>query len=328
MLYYFMSLEKPSFIPAEKESPKVNVENILEGRGLEEISRVGWGKYREALVQTSYADIIDHQIDQIEEVRLKQETKTTPVPEWLVHNLNVKASMRAKELSKFLTTEYSKDKQSSFFAYQDQGKKLMVQGRETMTDGKYIPIDNHLTRIYLTVLTRNSPEAFKALFNSFVDEGAMDYVQLALNLENYQADSLDRPFEDNTIIIYVYGQNSDRLTKVAKAISRAKNESPQDLWKFDSENLAKAKETIAKDFMIPLDDTTAFVEAKNTMSYHAGAYGIMRRSITGELPTTKINLQELSDKFKKWTPELPGLIEGDSDRRCYMPALVFDRQTQ
>ncbi|MDP3764017.1 MAG: hypothetical protein Q8Q95_00130 [bacterium] len=320
-----MSLEKPTFIPVEKEPPEVNVENVLEGRGLEEISKVGWGKYREALTQTSYADVIDHQIDQIKEIKNKQEPKTESVPEWLVHNLNIKASARAKELSEFLTTEYSRDKQSSFFAYQDRGKKLMVQGREPVMDERDNPIDNHLTRIYLSVLTRNSPEAFKALFDSFVDEGVMDYVRLALNLESYQDDSLDKPFEDNTIIIYVYGQNSDRLTKIAKAITIAKNESPQDLWKLGSEDLAKAKEAIAKDFMIPLDDTTAFVEAKNINSYHAGAYGRIRRSITGELPTTKISLEELSDKFKKWTPEYPGLIEDEPDRRQYMPALVFDK---
>ncbi len=324
--YDFMSLEKPTFTPTEKEFSEVNIENVLEGRGLEEIARVGWGKYREALTQNSYADIIDHQIDQIEEIKLREEPKTGRVPEWLIHNLNVKASARARELSEFLTTEYAKDKQSSFFAYQDRGKKLIVQGRETIMDEKDTPIDNHLTRIYLSVLTRNSPEAFKALFDSFVDEGVMDYVQLALNLENYEADSLDRPFEDNTIIIYVYGQNSDRLTKVAKAITRAKNESAQDLWKFGSEDLAKAKEMITKDFMIPLDDTTAFVEAKDINSYHAGVYGRMRRAITGELPTTEISLGELSDKFKKWTPEYPGLIEEDPDRRCYMPALVFDKQ--
>ncbi|MDO8668233.1 MAG: hypothetical protein Q7K35_04025 [bacterium] len=329
-----MSIEQwPTFKPpvAEdeptKESLEVNTENILEGHAFEEIARVGWVKYRETLGKLSYSDIIEQQAKQVEELELKQDNKIQTPPQWVTQSQNIEAGERARKLSGWFTAEYGKDKSNSFFAFQDRSKKLIVQGRKEMTDEKSTPIDNLVTRIYFTVPTRNSPEAYKALFETLTDEGVMDRIQLALNLENYTADSLDKSYENNTIIVYVYGKDPELMTKAVKAIARAKKESKPELWKLPADDLAKAKKSIVNDFMIPLDDTTAFVEAKNTNSYHSGPCGRMFHEITGEMPTQKVSIRELAQKFKGWNPQRPGLFSEDDDRRRYMPALAFDKMS-
>lgn len=323
----------PTFTPPtaknepEKESLGVNTESILEGHAFEEIARVGWAKYREELGQLSYADIIERQAKQIEELELKQDFKTQSPPQWVTQSQNMEAGTRASKLSKWFIAEYGKDKSASFFAFQDRGKKLILQGRKEITDEKSTPIDNLVTRIYFTVPTRNSPESYKALFNTLTDEGVMDRIQLALNLENYTADSLDKSFENNTIIVYVYGKDPELMTKVVKAIARAKKESKPELWKLPEEDLVKAKQSIVNDFMIPLDDSTAFVEAKNTNSYHSGPRGRMFHEITGEVPWQKISMRELAKKFKGWDSRRSGLFSEDKERRRYMPALVFNEMS-
>lgn len=321
-----MSFERPTPEQApEVEHAEADVENILEGRGLEEIAKVGWGKYREVLTRSSYADIIERQARQIDEIKLEAGEKTAPLPGWVVHGKNVAASDRARNLSAWLRAEYSRDKSASFYSDQDRGKKLITQGREEIMDERDRPLDGRLTRIYFTVPTGSSPEAYKALFDSFVDEGVMGRVQLALNLENFQADSLDRTFENNTIIAYVYGDSPPVMTKIAKAITRAKKESSPELWALAPKDLAKAKESMVRDFMVPLDDTTAFVEAKDINSYHSGSRGRMFQAITGEIPyRTNITLEGIAAKFKTWTPDRPGLLEDNPERRRFMPALVWD----
>lgn len=88
-----MSLENQALTPSEQEFSsenfEINVDNVLDGHGLEEISRVGFEKYREVLERSSYSDIIESQIDQVEKIKNKKEPKTSAVPEWLIHNLNM-----------------------------------------------------------------------------------------------------------------------------------------------------------------------------------------------------------------------------------------------
>jgi hypothetical protein len=75
----------PAKLGSEKqhELKQVNRENILEGEGMKEIAKVGWEKYREVLTQSSYGEIIDHQMEQIKS--LNEETKTgQPLPEYVI----------------------------------------------------------------------------------------------------------------------------------------------------------------------------------------------------------------------------------------------------
>lgn len=305
-----------------EDSLEVNVESIIEGRGLEEINRIGWESYHEALTEISYSDIIKKQAEQIERISSNQSNGDKETPEWIVHNQNTEAKVRAGKLSVWFVEEYGEKRSSSFFAFKDRDKKLVVRGRNiNLNEQKFESI---VTRIYFSVPTKNSPEAFKSLFNTLTDEGIMGDVEVALNLESYEAESLDKPFENNTIIIYSYGSEPKLMQKIAKAIKRAKDEAPN-LWELPSSDLVKAKEEIIKDFMIPLDDTTSFVEANNLGSYHAGPRGRMFHEITGEMPTAKMSLNDLSDKFKNWTPQQPGLFEQDPERRRYMPALVLSK---
>lgn len=305
-----------------ESSHEANVENIIEGRGLEEVDRIGWEAYREALTEISYSDIIKKQAEQIERISSSQSKSDKGAPEWVIHNQNTEAKVRAEKLSAWFTEEYGEKRSSSFFAFKDRDKKLVVRGRDVNLDEQ--KAEFLVTRIYFSVPTRNSPEAFKALFNTLTDEGIMGNVEVSLNLESYEAESLDKSFENNTIIIYSYGSKPELMQKIAKAIKRAKDEHP-DLWELPPLDLAKAKEGIAKDFMIPLDDTISFVEASNLGSYHAGPRGRMFHEITGEMPTTKMSLDKLANKFKDWTPQQPGLFEQDSERRRCMPALVFSQ---
>lgn len=330
-----MGMESPKFegiqqqaqAPAQENHEKeksleVSSENVLEGRGFEEIERIGWQKYRAALVNLSYGDIVEKQVSQIKQLEAQQEYKTGKTPEWITHEQNVEARGRARNLSSEFSEKYSKEKLLTYYSYQDRGKKVFVNGKNIEVDDKNNPIGRPVTRFYFSVPTKSSPEAFKSLFTSLVDEGVMGKIQLALNLENYQGESLDKSFENNNLVLYAYGENPQLMEKITKAITRAKRSSP-DAWQLSATNTAKAKEEMVKDFMIPLDDTTAFVEMDNLRSYHADVRGHVYYELLGEMPhMKKTSIDEFAKKVKERTANTRGVLSEFPKRKRNMPALV------
>ena len=318
----------PSYAGHASNCPVVNKpektdddkEKIEQGRGLEVIGKVGWKNYRENVAQLSYADFVKNQAAQIADLESRPQQQKT---EWVISQENAQAAERTAKLSKWMTGNYGKDKSANFIAYQDGNKKLMVRGRNIQLNKNGAPTELPVTRVYLTVPTRTSPEAMQALFTTMTDEGAMANADLALNLENYQGQSANKSFENNTLVLYVYGDKPDVLSKVAKAIQRAKQESKPELWQLPDGDLAQAKKEMVADFMVPLDDTTAFVEADNLGSYHQGPRGRIYTDLTGEMPGQKIDLNKLQKSMETFTPTRPGLFDQDKNRRRYMPALIL-----
>jgi len=199
-------------------------------------------------------------------------------------------------------------------------KKLTIHGKNVKYDEQGQAVERPVTRIYFTVPTEHSPEAFKSLFDQFVDAGIMKDFMMALNLESYQG-NLNQRFENNTIIAYVNGNKPELMGNIAKSIQKAKQRNPE-LWKLNPDELAKAKTDVVKDLMMPLDDTTAFVECHNIYSYHQGPGGRMYSEMTGG--NQKISLDDLTKSFQMWSPDKPGLFTDDRNRRRYMPPLLFD----
>jgi hypothetical protein len=289
-------------------------------RGIYEAKRVGWEKYRRALTETSYADVIERYLKNKNE-EIPAENKG--MSEFVANNLNIEAMQRASKLGKFLEEQYAKDKNNASFYCRLSDKKLMVFGRRIKLGEDGNPIGKPVTRIYFTPPTFQSPEAFKKLLDSLVDNDVMGDIDLALNMESYQGEFLNKPFENNTIILYVNGENPLVMDKVVKAIERAKTENP-DLWRLAPKDEVDAQEQNLASFMIPLDKTTAFVETPDINSYHAGPFGHVYWELTGELPSrSSLSLKDLADIMKSWTPEVPGLFTEQKERRKFMPALVF-----
>ena len=299
-------------------------ENILEGRGLHEISRVGWAEYRRRLAEIPYGEIAKREVEKIKSLR-RDSAGVKWYEEGFIIKKNREAFQRVQELSKWLTTEYARNGPFSFFAGQSN-KKLTVQGRKEggMCTKEGDPIDHHCTRIYFTVPTMNSPEAFKLLFSHLVDAGVMDRISLTLNLETFQGD-FEKLSQDNTLIIYIFQNNPDLLTRVCKAIAQAKSSSTKE-WEMGSSAIAHVKESMLKNFEIPLDDTTAFVESDNSGSYHSNYRPYMYHELTGSDPANPVPLDELVSDLKRYTPEKPGKFSYYPQlryRRMYSPGLNF-----
>jgi hypothetical protein len=201
----------------------------------------------------------------------------------------------------------------------------MVSGNNIKRANNGEATERPVTRLYFTVPTASSPEAFKTLFDYLVDAGVMTETAIALNLENYEDDSLGKAFEDNTIILYIHGKKPGLMEKIAKAVLNAKQGNPEP-FKLSANSKAKSKEIMLKNFMIPLDDTTSFVEMPNNNSYHADVRGQLFLDITGEMPHVGLPLDEFAGKVQTWTPQRPGTVDGYPERRRYMPGLLFDKK--
>jgi hypothetical protein len=158
--------------------------------------------------------------------------------------------------------------------------------------------------------------------NSLKQTGVISNIDLALNLETYDKENISRQFENNTIILYVYGKKPEIFKEVASAIKNAKTLRP-DIWKLSPRELAKSKESIIKDFMIPLDENVSFAEMSNTGSYHANVTGKAFYEITGDFAFKPNSLDEFIKKIEPYSPGRPGLIDDLPERRKYMPALLF-----
>jgi hypothetical protein len=321
-----MSFEKPTPEPVSQHveiTPDVNRENIINGRGFEEIENVGWQKYRETLADMSYGDIVERQAEEVERLASGQDYKTGKLPEWIIEKANSESSQRATEMATWFTQEYGKEKSATFTAFKDREKKLIARGKDIPLTENGEPVERPVTRLYFSVPTKNAPEIFKEVFTALADEGEMRKVDLALNLESYQSDSLKKESESNTIVLYTYGKDSQLMESIAKSVRRAKNASP-DKWEMSRSGKGKAKETMIKEFLIPLDENVAFAEMPNLESYHANAYGRISEEVTGIPPYMKVPLKEFTEKVKTFTSRFRNAFTDFPNRRRNMPALIID----
>lgn len=323
---------EPNFDPSRdvptEEAVEVSQETrdlIVQGRGLEAIQRVGWEKYRNALGTMHYSEIVDAQVGQIDALKKKVSRFQQPVSEQEVLRQNTQSLKRAEELSQNWKRHMSKEKHHPhYYAEQEGNKKLWIYGRaphslETGRNGQKL-----MRRIYCAVPTTSMPEAFTSLFFALEKIGAMRDVDIAMNLESYHEGSMQKTFENNSIILYCYGDDPVVMEKAAKALTEAKQAQPA-AWHLSEQDRIGNKKRTLKDFMIPLDDTAAFVEADNTKSYHSGPWGDIYQDITGEISGRPMDLPVFADKVRFWNTMPKAPIKGGyliGNRRKNMPGLI------
>lgn len=328
--------EQPQLMPQEEpptttekippyEGP-LSVENVLAGKGFEEIEKHGWDEYRKALTTVSFSQMIERQMQDIE--RLQQEAAQNPqtLTEEELITQNKAALERVNKLRQQLLQDYSNDKGFSFYTHESHNK-FNIQGKNVNFDAW------PLRRIYVTTYTRTAPETYTSLFEALREENALDSLTLTLNRESYHTGSEKNNFYDNTIIIYVHGEQPEVMQKIAVAMQKAK-ENAQQSWRMHPEDLAEAKMGLLSKFKIPLDDASGFVEASDNASYDHGEEKDMGRElyINYQYPLAwgpKITTFEgIRQGLKPYTPDNPGRFEskGLAMRRKYMPGLLFEEQ--
>ncbi|GEM_PF-3093038 len=308
-------------------TPEANEQAIIEGRGFDEIERVGWPAYREALTKTSYSQMFDYQMQEIE--RLRQEAQQYPqtsTPEQILQQ-NIQVRDRVTNLRQQLKQDYARSKDLPFYCFDGTNSKFVARGKNQ--GGMSGP----LTRIYLGVATRHAPEAFASLLQALQDEEATD-IDFVINLDNFYPEPLNTGVEENSLIIYIPQKNIAVMEKVAKAIRRAKQTNPAP-WEMSPEEKAELKQWMTHGFKIPLDNTTAFVEMDNERSYDTGARVEIGNEFHPNYNFTRIpiadRMQTIAAGLKRYTPDRPGIFTStDYDikkRRKYMPGLLFEEST-
>lgn len=116
------------------------------------------------------------------------------------------------------------------------------------------------------------------------------------------------------------------MSKRSGGLSLDKGLNPR-IWQLPLTDLSRAKIKTMRDFMIPLDETTSFVEMPDGNSYHSAVAPFMANEILGGYGFNKAPEIQVLQKLRSWTPNIPGLFTQYRlpERRKYMPALVFPK---
>ncbi len=299
---------------------------IVEGRALELIQEVGWDRYRLALERLKYADMIREQIKQIEQLKSTPDTEPQLAADELKAK-NIEAGRRIrKELIPELTTKYAADKRLGYAVFMaNDVNKLTARGHKVNTSA--VPV----RRVYLTVPSFNVPEIYKSILEKLIANKAMESLDLALFMESFPK-NLDDPTytqstQNNSIILYSFGPNSDALTKAVETINAARTERPE-LWKLSNVDQVATIERSAKEFTVPLDQNIAFVEMPTSSSYHATIGSRLPQAISGG-DVSQLDLAEIVARLDNNSPTNPGIFPQNDlpfalTRRRYMPALNFE----
>lgn len=304
---------------------------IIAGEGLEIINEKGWAEFRKQLEALNWEPFANTQIKQIKDLREKAKTETP-------YSYGPYDSMLNRQAIKGYAEEtrqkYPKDGQLPYFALteketSDLGKKLTIYGRKTPTFGK-----ENTTRIYMAIPENGMQYCFEALREELASNGALEKMILALNLEVLDNKSPATRADNNAVVMYVPDSNPDTLTKISKAIAKAK-EKQTVAFRLTSSQLAYVKLWSTAEFMVPLDDTTWFVEIEKqqgTQSYHQGIFPSMRHSIywghdpvVDELPNMVIYKESLKARRpdKRNSVRITDLYSDKPlPRRLAMPGLV------
>ncbi|QQG44223.1 MAG: hypothetical protein HYW86_05185 [Candidatus Roizmanbacteria bacterium] len=327
-----------SIFPEFKD--EVDMENVIAGRGFEEIQRVGYEKYRRALNNISYAQMIEYQMAEIN--RLKAETgDPSPIEKDEVVRLNKEALDRVEKLRKEMPQEYGADKKLPFVCRDaTEVEKLQIGGLTEETK-KERPI----TRVYFYVHNRHAPEAYLSLFEELKNEDVWAYTTLALYYGALQ-ESPESHYNNNNIIIYNRGKDPKAMKKIAAAVERAKEKHPE-YWITNPQEKAKVRSNLMVHFNIPLDESTGLVEMPSIVSYDSNDLPKMGAEIMGtqfygkhfekdpatgqfvSINTFKDGIEPLYKKMRRFTPSRTETFQNVDTlskplRRKHMPGLLFE----
>ena len=315
--------------PKDEQAKTPEVWNIIAGKGIEVISRRGWQEYRDQLERLNWEPFANTQIHQIKNLREKAKSE---IPYDDSEAIQTRAKIR--KYVEETRQKYPKDSSSPYVALSDKGsqlgKKLTIVGRETPDFGK-----EKATRVYMAIDEGGMRHGFEALREELSANGALGKMILALNLEVLDNED-PRRVDNNAIIMYVSDSNSDTLTKISNAIIRAKERQPV-AFKLSSKQLADVNSESAAEFMVPLDDTSWFVEVEpqqGLQSYHSSIFAEMRSSVYRGYDTVIDGLPNIStykETLESRRPEIRNtarIIDHNSGkplpRRLAMPGLVVN----
>ncbi len=307
---------------------------IIAGEGSKVINEKGWAEFRKQLDGLEWEPIANTQIKQIKDLREKAKTES---PYKFIYSDSILNKQEVRKFAEEIRQRYPKDSSLPYWASSkkettDAGKKLSIYGRERPDFGI-----EKATRIYMAISEDKLRQGFEILREELAANGALEKMILVLNLEVLDNKSPVITVDNNAIIMYVPDSNPDTLTKVAGAIAKAKEKQPL-AFKLNSAQLANVKLASTSEFMIPLDDTTWFVEIEKeteNRSYHTVTFPAIRKGIFGYAESPIIdglpNMTRYKHRLEAHKPEIRSsvrIFELESNkplpRRLAMPGLIVD----
>ncbi|MFA6532597.1 MAG: hypothetical protein WCT22_01195 [Patescibacteria group bacterium] len=301
--------------------------SIIAGNSLEIIGQYGWAAYRRKLETLSWEPFANTQVAEIQKLR----RNTIP---FFTQRERLDSRKIKDELYVYMQAtarRFPKDAKNSFFAQpvteaDTKANKFIIQGKNKPPWGL-----NKTTRIYMAVSPEKLKDAYESLRADFETQGILGNIIFALNLE-----ALDNPdirtVDNNSLIAYVPDSDETILTKLCSAINRVKKQNPK-VFLLEAEQEARVRANAASEFLVPLDNTTWFIEQekqREDRSYHTTTFAEMRTSIyqgkqalTNGLP----NMNQYGDTLNYYKSRGIGRIPSDSPvfsmtRRLAMPGLV------
>lgn len=303
--------------------------SIIAGEGLEVINARGWKEYRDQLESFSWEPFANTQIRQISELREK--AKTEPPLETSASEAIITRNKILQYVDESVQ-KYPEDGPKQYYVIKDE-KKLSFCGKEVPAFGK-----EKTTRIYMALREGAFTFGMEALREQLEANGALDKILLVLNLEAIQGDNPNGA-DSNAIVMYIPDSDPQTLTKISEAVLRAKQEKPK-VFELTSDQLANAKAESTAEFMVPLDNSTWFVEVEpqqkgGTESYHQGVFAQMRYRVyrgfpimKDGLPNMEIYKQTLESRRPEIRDKAP-IIDHYSGkplpRRLAMPGLIVQK---
>lgn len=301
-------------LPPERIPSK---EQLVQGQGFSEILRCGWRACRDTIKKTSYAEWIQAALQRRPEASASKRDEKPP--SWVVEELNKKALARATQISEKLQERFPRKSEHSLIAWQDRGKKIFFQEK------KLYPQDGKITRLYLHIPSATAPDAFLSLCRASAANDGIKQAKIALNLENYQAESLLDEIDNNTLIVYVYGDNPQDIDRMMKAIDVARQTKPE-AWELPARLRPRLRERVLQNLVIPIDDQIALVEQIGGGSYHSDIYPALYEEATlgGSIYYDRFDLKTLKTFFAPCRPDRPVPFEAFQlrNRSRHLPALV------
>lgn len=263
-------------LPVKEARHEPTIWKVIGGKGIEVVNETGWENYRKMLDLLGWSQLAESQISSIKYLKERSKKEASTIP----NDEAMETRARIRNYVKETRDKYPRTSNLPYFAASevdttDTGKKLTIWGKDVPKFGK-----EKTTRIYMALTEVGMRFAFDALREELAQNGAINKMILALNLETLQ-NADPNEVDNNAVIMYVPDSNPEVLTKICQAIKAAKEKQPN-AFKLTAKQLASVKTGSTAEFMVPLDDTTAFVEVekvKGGASYHSTVMAEMRKYV-------------------------------------------------
>jgi hypothetical protein len=323
------------------------LEKMKVGRNFEVMADLGYFEFKKLLRERSYADIVDGQIKEIEDV-IKygqydiNEKNNNPQYQRAVQEQNAAMWERAQSMMDNLLKDKdfsppSRASHSDFWASK-RSNKFLIEGKDAALDHILTNFgEGFETRLYFNVETCHLPEAFLSLLNTFKEAtnergtSMLTYMNLVLNMEAAEFQH-HKDYTHNGIFIRLNPfMQQGQMPLIASALSRFQNEHANNLsspWYLSPYNTAKAKIGMVNDFRIPMTHSAPLinlVEMEEALAYdaeilpnrirpavgmHTGTHGEDLSSFEGvDFSAELQQLHRMQEQFKEWSPENPGIID-------------------